>query len=93
MKKNAGWKFVVDDHLRAYGETDFDKKVIKINKKKAKKSAKAGVKGELIDGITHEIHHMKNPKASEEATIRATRAKVKRMSEKEKQRLYKLFQK
>lgn len=87
MKKRSpdGWLRTVDSKMKWYGETDLDKKVIRINKKKAKKP------GELIDSIVHETYHKDHPGASEKETIRMTKILVKKMNAKKKQRLYNLF--
>ena len=79
MKK---WKRKVDNRMRWQGETDTDKKVIKINKKKSKK------KTSIIDTIAHEEMHVKHPKMHEKTVYKKTKHKVKSLSRKSKQRLY-----
>lgn len=94
-----GFKVKKDNKLRVFGETDLDKKVIRINKKKSR-SVKPGKKvrmlnrkgksGELLDTIKHELLHVDHPKAKEKTIRKMTERATKRMSKKEKGRLYNL---
>lgn len=78
-------KYKRDNKMRVYGDTDFDKHVVRINKKMAKTSGK---KGELLDTIVHETFHVKHPKATEKATYKKTPKIIKKMSRKQKQKMY-----
>ena len=96
MKKFA---FKVDNKLRgAFGETDFDKRTIRINKKKHKEAKKAGKspyvglsKKELtlLNTIVHEDMHRKHPRMTEKEVRKKTRAVIERMSTARKQAMYK----
>lgn len=81
-------KYKVNNKLRAFGETDFEKRKITVNKKKNKKQ---GSKGELINTIVHEDLHLKKPKAKEKTIRTIADVKVKKLSKKEKEKLYKRF--
>lgn len=77
--------------MKAYGETDFDRGIIRINKKKAQKSRKRGVRGELIDTIVHEELHVMHPNKGERKIIKLTKKALKNMSDKTKQKFYSLY--
>lgn len=79
--------------MKYYGETDFDRGVIRINKKKARKSAKRGVRGELLDTIVHEELHAKYPNKGERKIIEMTKKSIKNMSPTQKAKFYKRFSK
>jgi hypothetical protein len=83
------YKKRVDNKMYSYGDTDLEKKVIRINKKKNKKK---GSRGELLDSITHEITHVKHPHMLEKNVRKYTKKQVKRLGKKRKQKFYKLFQ-
>ena len=68
-KKYKGYKVKVDNKMKSFGETDDEKKEVKINKKK---SLKAGGKKELIDTLYHEKYHVQHPKALEKTTYKKT---------------------
>ena len=84
IRKKKGKKRKVDNRMRAFGDTDLETGVIRINKKKNKKAGK----GELIDTIVHEEMHLAHPKMHEKTIKRKTKAKVKKLSNKRKRRLY-----
>lgn len=94
----AGWKFKTDNKMRgAYGETDYDKKTIRVNKKRHK-SAKAQRinknaqgKESIIDTIVHEKLHAKHPKMHEKTVRTLAKAMVARMPAKQKAKHYQLF--
>lgn len=73
-------KIKINNHLKAYGETDTSTNIIQINKKKHK-----GNKRELADTIKHELYHVKHPNATEKTTYKAT-GKLKNMSYAEEQK-------
>ncbi len=75
----------VDNKLKSLGEYDESTGVIKINKKKNKKT---GNKGELINTIVHEEYHKKHPKATEKTTYARTKQIVKKLTPKAKKKLY-----
>jgi hypothetical protein len=67
MKKNRKYKIVINNKLKAFGQTDTKTKLIEINKKKHK-----GDKKQLADTVKHEIFHAKHPKATEKTTYKKT---------------------
>lgn len=96
------WTFKNDHKLRgAYGETDFKKKTIRVNRKRARLDPKfkrpvnknATKYPDVLATMVHELHHATHPKATERQTIKAERRKVATMSKKEKRRVYSLFSK
>lgn len=82
--------------MRNYGETDYEKKLIRINPKKSKKNPThirpvnkgASKYPEVLDSIKHELLHKENPKMREARVRKETIAWVKRASKAEKARLY-----
>jgi len=77
----------VDNKMRNFGDTDYKKKTIRVNKKKAKETGK----GELLDTIVHEETHWKHPKMREKTVRRKTKKSISKMSKKQKKRLYALY--
>jgi hypothetical protein len=99
MKKKVtrgadGVRRLVDNNLGHFGETDTDKKVIKINKKihaKGKKKAIGGIPKKdstIINTIVHEEMHMKSPRMHERTVRKKTQKVVRSMSAKRKKKLY-----
>lgn len=91
------WKYKVNNKLRDksgpyYGFTDYNKKIITINKEihKKKKSGTSIPKKDqtLINTIVHEELHKNHPKMHEKTVMKVTKKKVKSMGEKAKKRLY-----
>ncbi len=93
------YKKSTDNKMRAYGETDFGKKTIRINKTMAKKDPmhkrklhkNASKYPEILDTIVHEVDHVKHPKKLEKNVRRDAKRKIKIMSKKQKQKNYNLF--
>lgn len=92
----AEYKYKVDNKMRgAFGETNFQKKVIRINKKAHKhvspslRSGFAKKELTLINTLVHERMHSQHPRMHEKTVRRKTRDLVKRMSTAQKQKLYK----
>lgn len=98
------YKHIVVNNLKykgnaIYGETDTNKKTIKINKNLSKKkpthkrpiTKKAHKYPEVADTIYHEIYHSKHPKATEKTTYKKTRFAMKKLGKKAKQKLYAKF--
>lgn len=83
-KATPSYKRVVDNKMKYFGETDHQKKTIRINKKKSLKSGK----GELLDTIAHEEMHAKHPNMKEKTVRRKTAGVVKKMSRKQKSKMY-----
>lgn len=93
------WKRATGHVPGAYGITSFDKKKIVIDKARHKKQGKhIGYKknpdgtANLLDTIVHEEMHKAKPKMTERAVVKATKNKVKKLSIKQKSKLYKLYQ-
>ena len=93
------WKHVIIKHKSLYGETDFQKKTIGVNKAfhKSKGNHRGDIKknkdgsASLIDSMIHEEIHAKHPKMLEKTVRKVTPRKVKKMSKKEKQKEYNKF--
>lgn len=83
------YKRKVDNKMRSYGDTDYEKKVVRVNKSKKKNKRP----GEVLDTIVHEKMHVRHPKMHEKTVVKRTRKVVKTMSKKEKAKHYKLFNK
>src|ERR1700735_3911240 len=81
-----GYKVLVSNSLKAFGQTDTKKKVVKINVKKSKSTGK---KGELSDTIAHDFVHVRNPRLSEKQTYKRT----SKIPQKQKSKLLKYIRK
>ena len=82
MKK---YKRVISHKLRGrLGEVDLDKKIIRINKNKAKRE---GGRGEITSTMIHEELHAKHPKMKEKTVQKKEKQLMKSMSAKQKQSL------
>lgn len=79
-----GWRFKNNNRLNAYGEIDYNKRLIQVNKQKNKEP------GELLDTLVHELMHLKYPKMKEGAVKSRTANKIKKMTQGEKAKIYKL---
>lgn len=83
-KTRTGWEYRIDDKLKgAFGETDFSKKRILINRKLHKKR-----KESIIDTLVHETMHKNHPRMKEKTVRKRTPAVLSRMSERSKRKLY-----
>ena len=88
MSKLGGkWKFEVDNKMRDFGDTDYDRKVIRVNKSK-KRNKKPG---EVINTIVHELKHKNHPKMHEKTVRKETKKALAHMGQSQKQRLYNKF--
>lgn len=93
------YKLKTDNKMRNYGDIDYKKKIIRVNKKLSKKdpSHKRPVKKyaskypEVADSIYHELDHAQYPKKNEKQVYKDTSKAMKRMSSKQKAKLYKKF--
>lgn len=92
------YKFKSNNKLKgAYGETDFVKRTITINKKRHKGKRHPGVRknpdgsANLLDTIVHEMMHSKHPRMKEKTVRKKTPRVVKRLSKKQKKKLYSKF--
>lgn len=97
-KKSKKWKYKTDNKMRAFGEADFDKKIIRINKKVSKKAAKSKKKiysfpkkeSTVINSLVHETMHKDHPKMHEKTVRRKSAILVKRLSKKARAKYYNL---
>lgn len=78
----------------AFGETNYEKKVIRINKKIHQKAKKKSLWGfpkkdsTIIDTLVHETLHKNHPKMHEKTVRRKAKVLVKKMGKKAKSKLY-----
>lgn len=89
-------KHIVDNNLKAYGETDAEKKVVKINKVRHKQRVVTPTPQKdqtLINTIVHEELHVKHPQMTEAQVRKKARAAVMKGSNKQKQKFYNLYKK
>lgn len=93
-RKHFGIKRVVDNKLKdAYGETDVDTKVVKINKKAHKRMDLKRVNPNpngtesLIDTIVHEEMHVHHPRMHEKTVRKKAKKVVARLSQKQKSKI------
>lgn len=84
------YKVKVDNKMAYFGDTDTSKKLIRINKKKAKETKQ---KGELLDTIYHEVAHSNHPRMKEKTIQKLTERNTKYASKKTKAKLYAKAQK
>jgi len=87
-KKKRKWKRRVDNKMHDYGEIDYGKKTIRINKKRSKKWGRKRKKAGILDTIVHEETHLRHPKMGERRVVKRTKRKIKRMTKKQKARHY-----
>jgi len=96
-KKSKKWKYLVDNKLKgAYGETDFEKKTVRVNKKRHKGKLSKGFskkEGSLINTMVHEDLHVKHPKMAEKKVRKVAKKKVEKMGAKAKAKLRAKFKK
>lgn len=99
IEDSKKYKYSVDNGMRYFGETDTDRKTVKINKRMSKSTTLTGAKRKnspdrrypgVLDTIVHERYHAEHPKATEKTTYRKTKQMVKRMGRKAKQKAYSL---
>ena len=84
------WKRKTDNRMHAFGDTDLEKKVIRVNKKKSQKIGKKN-DGEVLDSIIHEVSHAKHPKMHEKTVRKHTKHLLKKLNPKQKQSYRSLF--
>ncbi len=81
------YKRVIANKARVYGDTDLDKKVIRINKSKQMNTKR----GDIIDTIVHEVHHAKHPMKHEKTVRKDTKKIIKTLTKKAKKKYYNMF--
>jgi hypothetical protein len=77
------WRWVIDNRMRAYGEVDPNKCIVRINVEKHRRE-----RASLIDTLVHEELHILFPRFGEAMICAMTERCVRSMSKKEKNRLY-----
>ena len=82
---NGHFRVYKDNRMKWFGDTDLDKKVIRLNIKRSKKSGKLG---EVLDTVQHELLHAKHPKAKERTIQKMTKQSIKHMSKMQKAKIY-----
>jgi hypothetical protein len=85
-KKVSNFKFKKDNKMHKYGEVNYDKREVRINKSKSKNK----LPGEILDSIVHEKTHILHPKMKEKNVIKAASHQVAHMSRSQKQKHYSL---
>lgn len=88
MISTKGYKRVIDNKMRNFGDTDFLKRVIRVNKKKSKK---LGGRGEVLDTIYHEEMHAKHPKMKEKSVRVRTVREIKKLTPSQKRKYYQKY--
>ena len=90
------WKYKRDNKMRAFGDTNYDKKIIRVNTKISKKVAETKHKiytmprkdSTVINTLVHETIHKDHPRMHEDTVRKLARLKVSKMSDKAKKKLY-----
>lgn len=77
------YKYKTDNKMRDSADIDYDKRIIRVNKKKSRNE-----KGGILDSIVHEEMHRLHPQMHEKTVRKKTTAKIKKMGKKQKSRLY-----
>lgn len=95
----AKWQFKKGKLRGAFGETDYENKVIKIDKSKHRKGAKVKHLTKNKDGsenmlttMAHELMHKAHPKMTEKQVEKLARKRVATMGKKAKAKIYAKFQ-
>lgn len=96
----SSWKIKIDNRLRgAYGETDYEKKIIRINKKRHKSTRHMRItpnkdgSEKLIATLHHEVNHVLHPKKREKTVRKEEKTFLKKGTQKAKKKLYSLISK
>ena len=82
--------------MHSYGDIDYQKRLIRINKKKSKKNPGrvrpvnkyASKYPDILDSIIHECMHRQYPKMTEKKIRKKVLAKVKEFSKRQKAKYY-----
>lgn len=89
MAKKDLWIRLVDNGMNDYGEINYHKKVIRVNKNKSKKLGRGGI----IDTIIHEELHRKYPDLGERDIKKLTETRLKKMGSLDKKMYYNKYRK
>ena len=95
-KELKKYKKVVDNKMRAYGDCNFQKKIIRVNRVKARKDPSrvrpinkhAKRYPDVLDTMVHEENHVKHPRMHEKNIRKKTLRDIKKMTPKQKQKIY-----
>ena len=82
-RDTKGWRWVVDDRMRDYGETDYERRIVRINCALHRKHRVS-----LLDTLLHEEFHAQYPILSERMVCELTAARLPCLSARDKARLY-----
>jgi hypothetical protein len=80
---HQGWRWVIDNRMRDYGECDFQNRIIRINMRLHFMHLEAP-----IDTLLHEDLHRLYPDKSEREILKLTEYRLKRLTKKQKARYY-----
>ena len=83
LRDTEGWKWVVDDRMRDYGETNYERRIVRINCKLHRKHRVS-----LLDTLLHEELHVQFPFLSEHMVCELTSANLPCLTARDKARLY-----
>jgi len=89
MAKNDKWIRLIDNGMKDYGEINYHKKIIRINKHKSKKLGRGGI----IDTIVHEELHRIYPHLGERQIKKLTEVKLIKMDAAVKKMYYNKYRK
>jgi hypothetical protein len=81
MPKAKRFTYKEDKHMRAFGDIDYQKKVIRVNP----------TKGDLVNTILHEEMHRKHPDMSHRTLNKQVKQKIARMDVKAHMKMLKKF--
>jgi hypothetical protein len=83
LRDTEGWKWVVDDRMRDYGVTDYERRIVRINCELHRKHRVS-----LLDTLLHEELHVQYPFLSERMVCELTSASLPCLKARDKARLY-----
>jgi hypothetical protein len=81
MPKDKGYTYKENKHIRAFGDIDYKKKIIRVNP----------TKGDLVDTILHEEMHRKHPDMPHRILNKKVKKKIARMDVKAQMKELKKF--
>ncbi len=80
------YKRFTDNKMRSSGSIDYDKKEIKVNRKKSKNEP-----GGVLDTMVHEEMHRLHPRRHEKNVKSMTTEQVRNMSKGKKKKIFSLY--
>jgi hypothetical protein len=81
MPKGKRYAYKEDKHMHAFGDIDYEKKIIRINP----------TKGDLVNTILHEEMHRKHPDMPHRTLKKKVKQKIARMDVKAQMKVLKKF--